>query len=421
LVAAFGLAASGCAIPWGERGGPIAAHPFAQVCAEWSIPGAAIPTSADLTDDELAALVDTVEHDAPWYVAQRCLRLNQIQVIGSHNSYHIRPKEPLWSALQAFDPGLAAGFEYTHSPLATQFSDEGVRQIELDVFADPDGGRYADRHLNPLLGLPLPSGIPELDEPGFKVFHVQEVDYETTCLTLVLCLEQIDAWSDAHPNHLPIAILVELKDDVIPDPVNAGFVQPIPIGPAELDALDAEIRSVFDDDEVITPDDVRGDAPTLEAAILTEGWPTLEAARGQVMFLMDNGGQKRDDYLAGHPSLAGRMLFTSADPGNADAAFVKRNDPLGSNTAEIQELVRLGYLVRTRADADTIQARSGDTSMRDAALLSGAQWVSTDYPVEGRAAPFGTDYVALMPDGTPARCNPINTGPSCQNTALEHP
>jgi Phosphoinositide phospholipase C, Ca2+-dependent len=85
----------------------------------------------------------------------------------------------------------------------------------------------------------------------------------------------------------------------------------------------------------------------------------------------------------------------------------------------IQDLVRRGYLVRTRADADTVQARTGDTTQRDAALLSGAQFVSTDYPVPGRAAPLGTDYVAQIPDGDPARCNPVNTGTLCRNDALE--
>jgi len=343
--------------------------------------------------------------------------MNEIQVIGSHNSYHRRVPEPVRSALAAYDATLAGSLEYSHSPLAEQLGREHVRQIELDVFSDPEGGRYADRHLVAALGGDLASGMPELDQPGFKVFHVQEVDYESTCATLVICLTQVKDWSDDHPDHLPIAILLELKTDVIPDPIDAGFVQPLPFTARDLDALDAEIRSVFARDEIITPDTVRGDAATLEAAILGEGWPTLGAARGKVMFLMDNEGVERDRYRDGHPSLAGRVLFVSAEPGSAEAAFVKRNDPLGANTAQIQDLVRRGYLVRTRADADTAQARTGDTSMRDAALASGAQWVSTDYPVVGRARSLGTDYVARIPGGV-ARCNPVNAPPGCADDVL---
>jgi hypothetical protein len=377
--------------------------PFEQICSKWSAdyrpaPG---PTSPGTN------------------LADRCLRLNQTQVIGSHNSYHVQPREPLWSALRSFDPLLALGLEYTHSPLDVQFDDEEVRQIELDVFADPAGGLYDQRVVLPLLGLPADSGIPELEQPGFKVLHVQEVDFESTCWTFVQCLEHVRAWSDAHPTHLPIAILVELKDSPIPDPLGLGFVQPHPIGPVELDALDAEIRSVIPEDGMIAPDDVRRSRATLEEAVLADGWPTLGAARGQVMFLMDNGGQYRTDYLAGHPSLAGRVLFTSSGPGQPDGAFVKRNDPLGPNVAAIQDLVRRGYLVRTRADADTVQARTGDVTMRDAAIASGAQFVSTDYPVPGRAVPLGSDYVAQIPDGEPARCNPLNTGTHCRNDALE--
>jgi Phosphoinositide phospholipase C, Ca2+-dependent len=377
--------------------------PFDEICAKWSpvYRAAAGPTYPQTK------------------LADRCLRLNQTQVIGSHNSYHIQPREPLFSALRGFDPLLAAGIEYTHSPLGVQFDDEEVRQIELDVFADSAGGLYDQRAILPLLGLPADSGIPELEQPGFKVLHIQEIDFESTCVTFVQCLQQVKLWSDAHPRHLPIAILVELKDEPIPDPLQLGFVQPQLIGPAELDALDAEIRSVFPEQQLLTPDAVRGSHATLEDAILTDGWPALGAARGKVMFLMDNGGHYRTDYLAGHPNLDGRILFTNADPGLPDAAFVKRNDPLGPNTAVIQDLVRRGYLVRTRADADTIQARTGDTAQRDAALLSGAQFVSTDYPVPGRAAPFGTDYFAQIPDGDPARCNPINTGTLCRNDALE--
>jgi hypothetical protein len=380
-------------------------------CRGWSAEG--IPSADDATDPGAA-----VTRSAGTAKVDRCLRLNQIQVMGSHNSYHVEPQEPVASALRSFDAALSASLEYTHSPLPVQLDDERIRQIELDVFADPRGGRYDQRHLLPVLGLPADSGEPELERPGFKVLHAQEVDFLSTCLTFRQCLEQVKAWSDAHPGHVPIAVLVELKDEPIPDPLGL-FTQPLAIGPAELDALDAEIRSVLPDDRVITPDDVRGTAATLEDAVLAGGWPTLSEARGTILFLMDNGGQKRLDYLSGHPSLAGRVLFTSSEPGEPDAAFVKRNDPLDDSGPSIGELVRRGYIVRTRADADTVQARTGDTSQRDAALGSGAQWVSTDYPVPGRAARFDTDYVAQLPGENVARCNPVNTGPRCRDRALE--
>lgn len=343
-----------------------------------------------------------------------CVRLNEVQVLGSHNSYHIQPRQPLLNLLLLFDPTLFA-LEYTHVPLAEQFGVQGIRQIELDVFADPEGGLFANRPVLALVGDPT-AGAPALFEPGLKVLHVQDVDFESTCLTFVACLETIKRWSDQNRGHLPIMVLVEAKDDPIPDPLELGFVVPIPIDLAMLDAIDAEIRSVFPARRLLTPDDVRGDRTTLDEAVRVDGWPGLREARGKVLFALDNGGGVRDLYRAGRPALEGRVLFTSSTPGDADAGFLKLNDAFGDEAA-IRSGVEQGYIVRTRADADTIEARSGTTTRRDVALASGAQFVSTDYPVPD--PDFGTGYFVAIPDGSPGRCNPL-VGPSaCRSGALE--
>jgi hypothetical protein len=343
------------------------------------------------------------------------IRLNQVQVVGSHNSYHLEATKAESDLRALIDPAGQQSLEYAHAPLPEQFADQAVRQIELDVYADPNGGLYA----NPLIRWAVNGGPydPAMNAPGTKVLHVQDVDYHSTCLTLVACLQQVKAWSDKHRGHVPVAILVELKDE----PINVAgipFTVPLKWDAARLDALDAEIRSVFPERRTITPDDVRGRSATLERAVLTRGWPTLARSRGQVMFLMDNGGTYRTDYLTGHPSLQGRVMFTSSTPGQPDAAFVKENDPTGANQARIKDEVRRGYVVRTRADADTQQARTGDTTMRDAALASGAQWVSTDYPAPGMSARFGTTYVVQLPGGVTVRCNPVNAPRWCRNHQL---
>jgi hypothetical protein len=164
---------------------------------------------------------------------------------------------------------------------------------------------------------------------------------------------------------------------------------------------------------VITPDDVRRGRTTLEDAVLNLGWPRLGIARGKVLFLMDNAS-RRDLYITGHPSLAGRVLFTNSNPGSPDGAFVEIND---SHDASIPGTVAAGYLVRTRADADTVEARANDTSTRDAAIASGAQYVSTDYPEPDPQ--IGTPYYVAIPGGMPARCNPVNAPAGCHDEALE--
>jgi hypothetical protein len=110
-------------------------------------------------------------------------------------------------------------------------------------------------------------------------------------------------------------------------------------------------------------------------------------------------------------------MFTSSPPGSPESAFVKVNQPLG-NEAFISQLVSAGYIVRTRADANTLEARFGFTARRDAALASGAQFVSTDYPEPD--PDFGTGYSVAIAGGTNARCNPVLSPPGCDSSALEN-
>jgi hypothetical protein len=310
------------------------------------------------------------------------LRLNQLQALGTHNSYHEYPLPPIDGIQQ---------LQYFEDPLDVQLQSQGVRQFELDV------------HVNI-----APAGT-------FSVLHIEGVDENTTCKAFVDCLNTIRAWSDAHPRHIPIGIQLELK--------NADLALPNlpyrPWVPSDLDTLDATIRSVFTGNRLFAPDDLRHDRATLPQAIAQDGWPTLDAARGKVMFVMDNSGTFRDWYRTGHDALQGRVIFTNADPGDADAAFIKRNDPNG-DFSDIQSLIAQGYITRTRADGDTVEARANDTTSRDAALASGSTWVSSDFVVPGRAqAIFGSPYLVQIPGGTPARCNPINAPSWCTSPMIE--
>jgi hypothetical protein len=344
------------------------------------------------------------------------VHINQIQVIGTHNSYHAGFAPSAAELWQTKNPEGFKGLDYQHQPLEQQF-DSGVRQIELDVFADSRGGRYAhpagpgliaQAHLPPDPNFD-PDGV--MEKPGFKVMHMQDIDYRSTCQPFVACLEQVRTWSHKHPQHIPIFVLVETKQEKAHAPYQV--TEPEPFTAATFNALDAEIRSVFSPDELITPDDVRGRYKTLNEAVLAGNWPTLDSARGKVIFLMDQRSVG-PIYLAGHPSLQGRILFTNAEPGQPDAAFVERND---GPAADITSLVRKGYLVRTRTDADTKEARSDDTTRRDTMESSGAQMLSTDYPVNEPARWQG-HYVVTLPGSADARCNPVNAPASCTAGAL---
>jgi hypothetical protein len=292
---------------------------------------------------------------APAYRLDQTLRLNEIQVLGTHNSYHLAPPA---------GPSLTPDRDITQSPLSVQLDRQSVRQIELDVHASPGS--------------------------ALAVYHLRG-DEGTTCPTLVQCLREVRDWSESHPGHLPVFVLLEPKQEL-------GAL-------VDGTAVDAEVRSVFRPEQLLTPDDVQGDWPSLRQAVQEGGWPLLGSVRNKVVVVYTDDVITRVNYTSSETSLHGRGMFVYADPSSPLGAFASVPDArLG--TARIAELVSAGFIVRTRADDSGIEARANDTSRAVAALASGAQLVSTDYPVP---APSG--YVVLPP-GTPARCNPITTAPA---------
>jgi hypothetical protein len=305
------------------------------------------------------------------------LRTNQVQVLATHNSYHIEQDAPIQSSPTT---------QYTHAPLDQQL-DLGVRGFEIDVVNAPDG--------------------------SFPVVHTPVVDATSNCTPLAQCLQVIRTWSDAHPGHVPIFVLIEPKNDDVDfviDPTLRRF------DAAGLDQLDKTVRSSLGR-RLITPDSVRGSAKTLRAAVLgRRGWPPLSKTRGKTLVALNTEGAIRGTFLQGRPSLERRAMFVTAAEQSPAAAVIKMDDP---DEARIQGLVKQGFIVRTRADADLIEARNHDTSRREIALRSGAQIVSTDFEVAVPA--IGGDYVVQMPGGTPARCDPVNAPRNCRPSDVENP
>lgn len=297
------------------------------------------------------------------------LRMNQIQVIATHNSYHAMPPAALHAQVKAVYPD-AATWEYDHAPLGLQLN-RGIRSFELDI-------HHTLR--------------------GYEVFHVQDFDAASTCGDFEGALRAIRTWSKAHPRHVPIITLIELKKEDVP----FANTQTFPFEAADLVALDAQLLSVFSPEELITPDDVRGEYPTLAEAVRAGKWPTLGQARGRCMFVLHVRGPLAEDYTRDAPSCQGRPMFVEGEGDKPwDAVFVI-NEP---ELPELAHYVRQGFIVRTRADADLREGRANDTARRETALASGAQIVSTDFP-RGEAEP-GTRYQVELPGNVTARPNPV--------------
>ncbi len=306
-------------------------------------------------------------------------RMNELQLVGTHNSYHLAPDAVAMELIQAAVPTEARSLDNSQRSLTDQFELLGVRHIELDVYLDPEGKLY-QKPVAYRMATQQKADVPKYDPagkmttPGIKVLHSPDFDFRTTVYTLRDALAQVKKWSDGNRRHVPLFILIELKSDSY-----SPLTRPIPWSEEGFKELEREVLEVFPRERILAPDDLRGGKATLREAVQGIGWPRVDEQRGKVCFLMDNEGSLRDAYLQPSEILENRLLFTSVDRNHPAAAWMKRNDPVGG-FAEIRTLVEEGFLVRTRADAGTIEARNNDDSRLQKAISSGAQLISTDYP-----------------------------------------
>ncbi|MFW0717784.1 phosphatidylinositol-specific phospholipase C1-like protein [Pedobacter sp. N23S346] len=327
------------------------------------------------------------------------LPINQIQVIGSHNSYKQAINPGLFKMFANSDSAAAKSLDYEHIPMPAQL-DLGLRNLEIDVYADEKGGKYAHPGgLEQFKDQPEFDKDGEMNQPGFKVLHVPDLDFRSSALTFVSALKQLKKWSEANPEHTPVFITLEAKDDSIK---RKGITQPEIFTSKVFDQLDAVILENLGKKHLITPDEVKGKYKTLENAVLHQNWPKLSSAKGKFIFVLDATGRKRSAYMESHPSLAGRVMFANADAGTPEAALMIRNNP---NDVQIPTLVKKGYIIRTRADADTKQARNNDYSDFDAACKSGAQIITTDF--YQKSTHFNSTYAISFPGGKYFRRNPL--------------
>eukprot|EP00759_Apiculatamorpha_spiralis_P007554 PhF_6_TR14734/c0_g1_i1/m.23156 len=95
------------------------------------------------------------------------LQLRDTQVITTHDSFHVRPTRWFPTIFNGFPRGLQHQL------------DIGVRGLELDVMK------------------------------GYKVMNFPGIDDVSTCDTFGVCVAQVIQWSQRHPRHYPITILID--------------------------------------------------------------------------------------------------------------------------------------------------------------------------------------------------------------------
>ncbi|KAL4428535.1 hypothetical protein ABPG75_002624 [Micractinium tetrahymenae] len=335
------------------------------------------------------------------------------------------------------------------------------------------------RPLRCLFSSPLSFWLPQ-------VLHIPDFDFRSSCLLLTECLAEVKAWSDAHPAHLPILLYMEVKGagqleeglgaallallqgmlDRATAPGPTSFIQVPDTTAQTFRDLQGELLSAFGNSssphgQLLSPDDVRsalGASPgaDLQQLLLrTPGqpcpWPSLSSMRGRVLpILILRGGSSQAAALEqAYPSLAGSVMWVEQGGRTPlpQAAFrASAVGRLGSGgdllldlpanasavaaalAQSVRDAVATGFIVRARADADTVEARAGFTGRRDAIIAAGPQIVASDFLLPANqqraqgssAALYSTGYNVTLPGGQTARCLLNLTGtPAAESVRMQ--
>ena len=109
-------------------------------------------------------------------------------------------------------------------------------------------------------------------------------------------------------------------------------------------------------------------------------------------------------------------MFVRVEPRTPAAAWFKVNDPI-KDFDKIQRLVKAGFLVRTRADADTRQARKGDTT--PAQTRRARQRCPVHQHRLSRARSTAFELFRAVPGGYGGSANPVSGDPAWGQIDLE--
>lgn len=281
-------------------------------------------------------------HDIPHNLPDRqfpdSMPINRIRVLATHNSYR-KSSDPIrLFFISLEDAEEVPALKYTNKSLYKQL-DLNVRSFEFDLRVF--GNRFTNNHV------PL-------------------VDDRSVAPDFGRALEEIKIWSERNQDHVPIIILVELKEDwMILAPWLDGWTD------EALVRLDAQFQKIFKD-RIIRPKDVQGNSKSLRDAVVNGGWPSLAESRGKIMLVLMMDDSNRDLYSNKYRYNPKRCSFIMPEPHSKEAAFLIQNEP---DLNRIKNFVRQGFIVRTRADADLKK----DFSRKRLALESEAQIVTTDF------------------------------------------
>lgn len=281
------------------------------------------------------------------------VKFNQLRYIATHNSYQteaVDEYKKIFQNLSELTFGLISEKNGLFaSPTVTEQLNNGVYSLEIDIETFDRNG-----------------------EISFTCMHSPHFDMTTSCYDFSLMLKEIAMWSDNNPGHLPITIIIEPKSVFLPLEDMKFF---------NLDyakALDGVLREGLGD-KLFTPADMLRDYESFSDMRKADDWCKVSDMLGKVLVLLHDCSVTQN-YIEIDPSIKTQAMFPMLREDDVDrdcASFLLINKPKDAFEASEEVIVNGKFIVRTRADNFT----SVSEEKRKFALESGAQIVSTDYPV----------------------------------------
>lgn len=294
------------------------------------------------------------------------MKFNEMSFLGTHNSYQTAPIEEtreLFRSFEALSFGIynSEAIEF-YSETLTQQLNCGLRSFEIDIETfDRDG------------------------DISFTCMHSPYFEMSTSCYDFSLALKEIALWSDNNPGHLPITIIIEPKSVFLPLEDMKFFSFDYAL------ALDETLREGLGD-KLFTPADMLRDYESFGEMRAADDWCEVKDMLGKVVVLLHDCGAT-EDYIAIDESVKTQAMFPMLREGDADrdcASFILCNKPEQLLKIKDEVIGEKKIMVRTRADSFA----SATDKRRDDAFASGANIISTDYPV--RTDNGKNDYVVTF-------------------------
>lgn len=246
----------------------------------------------------------------------REMLLNDVQVKGSHFSFH-----------QAPEPSIPY-FNYSHTDLRSQLENQQVHAIELKF------------------------GF-ESQNQDFPVYATSGIDGVSSCPNVSFCLQEVRQYTVANSNHFPIFVILEATSDA-----------QIPTAKWFWDWFDTALTSAWPEYDIVKPSDVMGSFTTVKASVKARGWPSLQSSMGKVVFLLRVNQTAYSDGTNNLKDRVGFPIFPLGTNTSGDAVVFESTHPL-YHVKDIQDAVQQNYLVITRTDAtftpEGVEAFDADT------------------------------------------------------------